>query len=356
MRFWLTLALMVGTTHLWAQPAQPGPAAAATAATTRAQDAARVLERRLGQLSTNRSQLARAYEDQLKAIDRLKQQRASWRRDRELRAKLATAKEAADRLAVVTRELEKLNTELAAARRALAAAIGAERPTAVGARAKQLDELKAQLAPRVRPPAHRIILPDTQINPLADPEELDQLAALLRESESELTRQVVGLEKHAKELDDVAKLRKQHERADAIMKRDDDQPVRTARVARSSGDREDSSAGAPDSTDAPGDPGGSPDMGGGGNGDGGGSGGGDPGGGLGSLGGGQGFEAEAAFVLGDVVDASTIDALTRARRSGDPAKRAAAAKQTRDAVAAKRELIRRKLREIEELKRRAGGR
>ncbi|MGE0872712.1 MAG: hypothetical protein AB7P03_29420 [Kofleriaceae bacterium] len=343
LRFWLTVALMVASTHLWGQPAATG----SPAATARAQDAARGVERRLGVVSANRGQLARAYEEQLTAIDRLKQQRASWRRDRELRAKLATAKETADRLSVVTRELEKLNTELAAARRALLVAIDAERPTAVAGRAKQLDELKAQLVPRVRPRTHRIVLPDTQIDPLADPEELDQIAALLRESDEELTRQVIGLDKHAKELDDVAKLRKQHERADAIMKREDDQPVRGGRGGRA--DRGDKTNASEDSagngSQSPGN----------------GAGGGDdsvpPDGTVdGGGGGGSRFEAEAAIVLADVVDASTIDALTRARRSGDPAQRAVAAKKMRDAVAAKRELIRRKLREIEELKRRAGGR
>ncbi|MEO7095882.1 MAG: hypothetical protein ABI175_21660, partial [Polyangiales bacterium] len=62
-----------------------------------------------------------------------------------------------------------------------------------------------------------------------------------------------------------------------------------------------------------------------------------------------GFESDASVVLSGVVDSATIDTLTRAQRSGDPAQRAAAAKKTRDAVAGRLEQIRRKRAEIEAL-------
>ena len=55
------------------------------------------------------------------------------------------------------------------------------------------------------------------------------------------------------------------------------------------------------------------------------------------------------MVLSGVVDSATIDTLTRAQRSGDPAQRAAAAKKTRDAVAGRLEQLRKKRAEIEAL-------
>ncbi len=352
-RMALTLALSVAlailassSTHVWAQ-AGVGPAA-----TQRQQDTVRARERRVTQLAAIRAPLTRQYEADLRAVDRLKQQRASWRRDRELRAKLATAKETGDRLASATRDLDKANAELASARRALVVAIDAELPMATDPRAKQLAELRAQLAPPTRT-ARRIQIPDVQIDPLADPEELDQLKAQLQEAEQQLAPQFAGLDKQAKELDDIARLRRAHDRADAIMSRDADRPTRiTQRSDASKADRggQNDSAGAPaeplnDSAPPPTSPT---------------SGSGAPTAGSlpeGTSTGGvrePGGLRDATVVLADVLDAPTIDSINRAQRSGDPAQRAAAAKKARDAVAAKRALIQKKLREIEELKKRSG--
>ena len=59
------------------------------------------------------------------------------------------------------------------------------------------------------------------------------------------------------------------------------------------------------------------------------------------------FESEATFVLGEVIDRSTIETLASASRSGDPSRRADAAKLARDAVAARLELLRKKRQQIE---------
>ena len=63
--------------------------------------------------------------------------------------------------------------------------------------------------------------------------------------------------------------------------------------------------------------------------------------------GGSTFETEATFVLGEVIDRSTIDGLTRAQRSGDPAKRAEAARLARDQVARRLDSLKKKRAQIE---------
>ena len=333
-RWLLVLVLAVGSTAGIARAQAP----AAMQVTARAQADTAVLEKQVNQLAQQRGALAKTYAEQLEAIDRLKKQRASWRRDRELRDNLTAANDTATKLGAATAELGKASTALAAARRSLIAAIDAElagKP--VPARAAELERVKSQLAPQVpqQQKAHRIVLPDLEVDPTADPEELEAQAKALRDSEAELSRQVVGLEKQASELDEVAKLRKAHERASDLAKRDDDQPQRTAQSGGSRGGvfggtaGDDKSAPAPEAGGAGGSNGGSQ--------------------GPTGLSGGSGFETEATVVLSGVVDASTIDTLTRAQRSGDPAQRAAAAKKARDAVAGRLEQLKKKRAEIEAL-------
>lgn len=337
-RWFLVLVLLVAsaTGRAMAQSAPGSPQV-----TAKAQVEAASLERKVGQLSAQRTQLAKAYAEQLEAIDRLKKQRASWRRDRELRESLSAANDTATRLGAATSELAKANTSLASARRALGAAITAELAgNPVPARAAELKKLAAVVSPAApERKVHRIVLPDLEVDPLADPEELEAQAAALRDSEAELSRQVVGLEKQATELDEVAKLRKAHERASDLAKRDDDQPQRTAQsggarggvLGVGDGRGNDSGSPAPESA---GGGGGTTTT---------------TGGGTGGPSGLTGFETDATIVLSGVVDASTIDTLTRAQRSGDPAQRAQAAKKARDAVAGRLDQLRKKRAEIEAL-------
>jgi hypothetical protein len=329
-RWLITLVLTVASATVWAQPARP-------AITAKAQDDLRSLEKRVVQLGGQRNTLAQQYEAQLQAIDRLKKQRASWRQQRELRTSLSDANDTATKLAAATNELAKGNTALANARRTLQVAIDAELAAGVtGPRATELAKLKSQLAPQTQKRVSRIVLPDMEIDPLADPEELDEHAAALRESEAQLSKQIAGLEQQAKDLDEVAKLRKQHERAGELSRRDDDQPQRTATQGGAVGGGrtsfEDSGA-APES--APGGAGGGAGNG--------------TGTGTGTATGVGSFEADATIVLADVIDASTIETLTRASRTGDPAQRAQAAKKARDAVAGRLEQLKKKRAEIEAL-------
>ena len=319
------LVLAVAPATVLAQPARP-------VATARAQDELRSAERKVVQLTAQHNALATRYAAQLEAIDRLKKQRSSWRQQRELRTSLSDANDTATKLAAGKAELAKANTALATARRSLQASVDSELASGpTPARLAELARLKAQLAPQTSRRVSRIVLPDMQIDPLADPEELEEHIKQLLDSEEQLRKQMVGLDKQAKELDEVAKLRKQHERAGELSRRDDDQPQRTA--SQGGGGGRATSFGAEDASPQP------PD----GAGNGGGTGG---GGGVGATSVGS-FESEVTIVLADVIDATTIETLTRAQRTGDPAQRALAAKKARDAVAGRLDQLKKKRAEIE---------
>jgi hypothetical protein len=204
---------------------------------------------------------------------------------------------------------------LAASRRALLAAIDAELAAgATGDRAKALAAERAKLAPQVGPAPKKIVIPSCD-DSLGDPEELDQCATALRESEVELKKQADSLDAQAKELAHQAELRSQHDRAIEIGTREDDQPHRTAQPSST----RDNAASAP--------------TGGAGGGSGSGGGGGDTGGGghTSTLA----TENEVTVVLGDVVDRGTIEGYARALKSGDRKQRAEAAEKAAAAVKAR---------------------
>jgi hypothetical protein len=268
-------------------------------ATTVAESAARLAEHQVAQATLYRANLAKRYKEELERIDRLKNQRASWRRDRELRDNLSDSLETANQLSAATKELERAKISLEKARRSYLAAIDAELSTGTTpARAQQLAHTRAQLAPQVNVAPRRIVIPDFDVDPLADPEELDQRAAELRAAEDELGRQLSGLRAQAVELDHLVVLRKQHDRAGDLFNRDDDEPHRN--TMRPSEGGEDPGGGHTPSSPPPGAPN---------------------------------FENFVPIVLVDVIDASTINSIAAAQRSGDPAQRAAAAHQAHDAVA-----------------------
>jgi hypothetical protein len=286
------------------------------AATDRARTTAVAAEQKLGQLATKRGQLSARWAEELRAVDRLKQQRASWSRDRELREQLGVAKATADELERVTRDEAAAQTALATARRALIAAIDAE--LAAGTtdeRAAALAAERAKLAPQVAPAPKKIVIPDCD-DSLGDPDELELCVKALRQSETDLEKQAQTLDAQAKQLAKQAELRGQHDRAVDVGTRDDDQPHRT--VQPSSGDH----AGLASN----------PSTQGGGSGSGSGGGGG---------GGGDHIPAsgvnpdEVSVVLGDVVDRGTIDGYARAQRSGDPKQRAEASAKAAAAVKAR---------------------
>lgn len=300
-----------------------------SAITAKAQEVAVAKTRRATQLLGQRQVLAARYEGELSAIDRLKQKKKSWNQERELKEKLSAANETATQLQNLDRTIAGAQAELVGARRVLVAAIDAELVTKpVTARANELVLLRSQLVPAVkRTSVHRIAIPNLEVDPGADPEDLDAQAAELRQIEAELQRQVNSLDKQSKDLEQVAELRRSHDRAIAIDRREDNTPTRNAQQDKSGGrnlgDAESTDSGsspppanpqAPGETTGPSNP--TPaDM---------------------------GFESEARVVLQDVLDPSTIDTLTNAQRSGDPSKRSKAAAKTRDAVKTKLELLKQK--------------
>jgi hypothetical protein len=332
LRLWLTFVLAIAPAVAWAD----------SAATDRAQATETAAEQKAGALGTQRAQVMQQFQHQTDAIDRLKKEKASWRRDRELRSALADSADTANQLAALDKQLAAAREAVAKARVQLAQAIDAELAAgATGPRAQMLTKMRAQLGSQTKAPK-KIVIPDAEIDPLADPEDLDKQAADLKHAEQELAHEVAGLDVQAKELAEVADLRKHHERAIDMSRRDDDQPFRTAQ--RSTEDHANPGLQTPSGNGA-GAPGGGAGgaggttgtQGGGGAGSGSGAGSSSGGGANDSLFGGDrgssgAFEAEATVVLADVLDHATIDGMTRASRSGDPAQRAEAAKRARDAV------------------------
>jgi len=323
-RWLLVLFLTMASAVAGAQPVAPANI------TVKAQEVASTAERRVAELLAQRQALAARYEGELSTIDRLKQKKKTWNQERELKEKLSAANETATRLQNLARSLTAAQSQLAGARRVLIAAIDAELATKpADARAQVLQRLRGQLVPQVkRPAAHRIAIPNLDVDPNADPEDLDAQAAELRQIEAELQRQVSSLDKQSKDLERVAELRRSHDRTIALDRREDNTPTRNAPQDKS-GSR---GLGDAAETSSPQDTSGSP-----------------PGGGeLPPPSSDMGFESEATVVLQDVVDPSTIDTLTNAQRSGDPGKRSKAAAKTRDAVKAKLDLLRQKRALIEQ--------
>ncbi|MEZ4363923.1 MAG: hypothetical protein R3B48_27355 [Kofleriaceae bacterium] len=282
----------------------------------------RAAEAAVRSATSSKQALGARYEGELRAIDRLKKQRGSWRRDRQLRESLAASLETAKHLETANVALLKATARHKAAQQRSLVAIREELETA--SEASRITSLIAQ-RDRLAPPqraSKKIILPNLELDPLADPEELDQQAAEIRQSEAAVSAEIASLEERSSRLLRVAELRRQHTRAEAMSDREDGQNRRG--TFRSDGRPSPAEAGA---GDASGNPGGGP------------SGGGDDyrqGNTFGEIA----TLAESSMVLGDVIDAATLETLRKAQASSDPTVRAAAAKRAAAAAAAKLEALR----------------
>lgn len=314
MRSWLvTLCMTVACATAWAQSS---PLADTT---TRAWNSSTTAEGKLVRASKVWNEINVKFRAELDAAQRLKNSPKSWRRDRELRVKLADAEALGRQLEAASGDVRRATEQLAAARRTLIAAIDAELASNPNApRKAQLDGARAQVLPKTKRVA-RIVLPDMQIDPLADPEELDQQAKAIQAAEAELSNQLKGLEGQAKELERIAVLRKQHDRSNEMDRRDDN----SARKGATPGTGRGALSGeASDAPSAPPTDTGRPDV--------------------------STFEVDATVTLAEIVDPSTIEELNRAQRSNDPNKRAAAAKLTQDAVKKKLQQLRDKRKAVED--------
>lgn len=281
-------------------------------------------------LVATKATVAKRYGGELAAVDRLKQGKSSWRRDRQLQDAQAKALDTSNELAKLSGKITTLDARITADKQAVVVAVDAELPKlGDGARKQQLVAARKAAAPPAVTKAHKIIVPDAEIDPLADPEELDQQAAAIKASESELDKQVQTLDEQARKLQKAAELRKAHDRAGDLAVRDDDQPRRTGtggsgRTGLEGAHGVDGGEPAPSEnpTDSPVPPPSSGDL--------------------------SGFMGdETAQVLSDVIDPATGEALRRANRGSDPATKAEAAKAARDQVKARLEALRKKRAAVE---------
>jgi hypothetical protein len=326
--------LSVASATAWAQPAQTPASATSAAMVQQAQQNQRAAEQKLVQLGNQRVEQRRVHEEQLTAIDRLKKQKASWRRDRELNKAYADANDTAKRLTAIDNQIKVAQAAVAKARGAVVMAIDAELGAgATGARAEQLAKLRAQLSPAT-PAPKKIVIPNAEIDLLSDAEELERQAAAIAAVERQLELQRKGLDQQHKDLKLVAELRSAHDRAGELSTRDDDQPHRGAQRPSGRSD-EAATAGAPQES----------------------------GGGAGSGAqsgdsstGGDTFGSDkhvtssfesSAIALGEAIDKSTIEGMLRLSRSSDPKQRAEAARMARDAVAKRLEQLKAKRKAIE---------
>ena len=281
----------------------PSKLDAAVAAVARAQ-------KTLATLAAERAASTRRYQGELAEIDQLKRQRASWRRDRALRSKLASSLETAKALTALADQVRRADAEVARAKATAVAVFDAAIAIAPPGLRAGLERRRASFAAPVR--AKKIILPDDALDPLADPEELDDQAAALREAEAALASEVARLDGRAHRFDVAAELRRQHERAEAMALTEDDD-VRRVAVRSGSFDTTAEGAAAPPADGAIDAPSG----------------------------------RDLATALAAVVDARTVDVLRQSDRSDDPATWAAAARQAKDAVAARLETLRKRRLAIE---------
>ena len=339
-----------------AGPVASAPASSASAATSQAaaDHAATMVattRQERDRAVAEKARLARAYEAQLDELDRLKQQRASWRRDRMIRTRMSESHATAELLAKLDQRIRQLGSLLRRREEALLAAIARERATGPGAaRARQLDRWYAAAQRHLRPDAKKIVLPDDRIDPLADPEELEYQAALIRQSEQELAAELARLDQQAGRYRHMAVLRRKRSRAAALGGFGEDRPRRSTGQTRTAAANNDSTAGAgggaadpappppsspPESGEEPPrapDP--SPTL--------------PP-----EQDGSGGDSLMFDIILADVVDAPTLQALRAASRSSDPALKARATERARQQVEerlerlrARRQRIQRRAREL----------
>jgi hypothetical protein len=187
LRWILMFVLAVASATGWAQSGS----GSLMDQTTQAWNVSAAAEQALTSANRLRIDLNAKFQVELEAIKRLKNSPRSWRRDRELKDKLSDTDALARKLETATGDVRRATEQLAAARRKLIVAIDAELASKPAApRRAQLDQARAQVAPQSRK-ATRIVLPDMQIDPLADPEDLDQQAAI-KNAEIELQNQIRG--------------------------------------------------------------------------------------------------------------------------------------------------------------------
>jgi len=285
--------------------------------------------------------LSARYKKQLAEIDNLKRRRSSWRRNRELKRAYGESQATAKKLATYDKRVRRLAKELTRARRALWQAIDAELLSSTDPRRRSVLERIRRARTRQPTRRRRIVLPDDRIDPLASAEELEEQARLLAQSEAQLAREIDNLDRREKRLVRMAKLRTTRLRAAEMGALDDNNPRRTtgrlvASNNRSTGGNDSDSAGDP----APGESGQAPGP-------------------EGDSGGGTTLEdaesgGDYSLIFADVVDTPTLNAYRSADQSGDPKRRAKAARRMRVQAQTRLKELRQRRKEMLDRARRQG--
>lgn len=284
-----------------AQAVESAVSSAAARDTDRAALAVRATVAERKRVVAEKSRMAARYEADLQEIDRLKQRRASWRRDNAIKRKKRESQATGLELAKLDRRIRSLDVRLRKEHAALVRAIDRELKDAALAMDRRGELVKLRKATRRALRRNKkIVLPDYTIDPLADPEELEYQAERIAQSEKELARELELLGKRAERFRKMAKLDEKRRRAREVGKWDDNRPRRTSLSTALAGGR-DSAYGDSDGAQNEGNsPAPLDDS--------------DPGE-AGALGGGDDY-SDPSVVLVDVVDSETIDVLRNAELSG----------------------------------------
>lgn len=287
------------------------------------------LESRRTAAVRDRAALDRRYQEQVRAIARLKATRRSFGQDDELRRKLRTARDLAEALDRGARALAELDAKLGAARRSLVAAAVRELGSAPSPERRAALERIRDLAIARGGGRDKLRVVDEAIDPADGPEDLEAKARALAASEAGLRKEIALLDRRAGYLHRQDRLTRARARADEQDIFGDETARRrvgsgAARLADVSG-----AAGAPEHSAEPPALAGDTDNattfte--------------DPGRGVPEGGGGLPGASDATpldpAVYADVVEPATLHALARADRAGDPASQAAAAEQARKDLA-----------------------
>jgi hypothetical protein len=327
----LRLVLIVAIAFLGVVAPLARPQAWAAAADDRAGRVAR-LEATRARLDGERRALEQQLGAKTQEVASLKKQRASWSRDQKLDVRLREAKDLAGALDRKAEQIRGLDAQLKSERALLVKDVNAElgaRPAPDPARAQKLGRWRADAELKLRGP-RRIEVADEDMSPLDDPEDLDEKAGTLADSEARLRSEEARLERRAAYFRKQAKLEraKQREKEQDLF---DDEPRRggTTSSGRTTTDGATEPAAQTPPPAGPGDVGGegtppppafTPDT---------------------------DVAEDASAVYADVVDPATLVELERAERSGDPENKAHAADRALRDVRARADRLRAKRLEME---------
>lgn len=291
-------------------------------------------ERARARMRVKMRNLGRVYDSQLKQVDRLKKRRSSWRRDNLIRNQLRKAQQTARQLRIASKWMRAMRKRLRGERRSLIITINRELRVGVSkARRSKLLEWRAAARRALKRKSRKIVLPNSKIDPLADPEDLESQARRIQQAEKRLAAEIAKLAKRAKRYDRMVKLRKKRRRAANLGRMDDNRPRRTTgrggSAGRGGGAGEVTGLSSNDSDPTSG--GGAPPSPG------------DADAGFIDMG----DDGDPAVVLADVVDSGTLNALRRAESSNNPAAKAKAAERARKQVKARLDALRKRRQAIQ---------